>query len=75
MKFWIVVLIITSFLFWFLLSKIWVNKNPDFQFSNPEGSYVFPTPKVITTDPFSENRAPSLTIEESSTSSSDVIRP
>lgn len=75
MKFWIILLIIASVVFWFILGKIWEAPNGENNYSNKEQYFVFPTPKTITTDPFSTESRPTLVATPSeSSSSSGVIR-
>lgn len=76
MKLWIFLLIIASAIFWFILGKIWETPNNENSFSNKEDYFVFPTPKITTTDPFQEGGRPTLIVtqEPESSSSSGVIR-
>lgn len=51
MKTWIAILLLLSFSFWFLVFKIWSSSKP-IDITREQDSFVFPTPKVVTTDPF-----------------------
>lgn len=75
MKLWIIILIILSFVFWFILGKIWEIPKEENSYSNKDQYYVFPTPKTVTTDPFSAQGRPTLVVTPAeSSSSSGVIR-
>ncbi|OGD83811.1 hypothetical protein A2572_03920 [Candidatus Collierbacteria bacterium RIFOXYD1_FULL_40_9] len=76
MKLWIIFLIILSFLFWFILGKIWENPSGENNYSNKEEYFVFPTPKITTTDLFESGGRPTLVVTPPSESSSSagVIR-
>lgn len=52
MKLWLVILLIVSFLFWYLVGKIWAPTTANPFVDDKEDSYVFPTPKINTVDPF-----------------------